>query len=127
MEKMILKVLSFDVKIKLANNQHYAMKNKSCITNLLQTKKLILNNFENLHSTYVVYLDLSSAFDTVSHSILFQWLINCSSLEPSIIAWIYYYLTNRKAILKFNDDFSDPIPLSQSVLQGSPFSALLFT
>lgn len=62
MERMMLQLLSFDVKNKISDKQHYAIKNKSCITNLIQTKKLILHNFEEMRDTYVVYFRFISSF-----------------------------------------------------------------
>lgn len=125
-EKLILKILIFNVKNKISNNQYYALSNKSCLTNLLKTKQHILENVEKMWNTYVVYMDISAAFDSLDLDILFKRLLDIQSVEKSLCEWVYTYLKSHISVIKFNDSFSVPFPLLSGVLQGSPLSAILF-
>lgn len=77
--------------------------------------------------THVIYLDMSSAFDTVNHSILCDRLLNHYDLDLLVVDWIYFYLTHQFAIIKKNNICSEYFPLCIGVPQGSPLSAILFS
>lgn len=123
---MLLKILIFNVINRISKNQHYALPNKSCLTNLLKTKQYILENMEKMRNTYVVYMDISAAFDSLNLDILFRRLLDIQSIEKAICNWIYTYLKSRLSVIKFHQCFSAPFPLPNGVLPGSPLSAILF-
>lgn len=72
-----------------------------------------------------VFLDLSRAFDTLSHDILLRKLpyygIRGKSLE-----WISSYLTNRKQYVSFHGHTSNVNDINTGVPQGSIIGPLLF-
>lgn len=74
----------------------------------------------------VLYVDFSSAFNTIQvHSLLrklLTWNVN-----SNLIAWIHSYLTNRTQYVKLKNVKSNPIITNTGAPQGCVLSPLLFT
>ena len=68
-----------------------------------------------------IFLDLSKAFDTVNHSILFDKLNH--GILGLALEWVKSYFSNR---LQFNDCFSTPKNISCGVPQVSILGPLFF-
>ena len=77
--------------------------------------------------TFVVFLDLSAAFDSVDHEILLQRLTNQFGVTGSVISWFASYLSDRKVRMKVANDFSQPRKLKFGVPQGSVVGPQLFS
>jgi hypothetical protein len=74
----------------------------------------------------VLFVDFSSAFNTIQPHILLQKLIDLN-INSNIIAWIKSFLTHRLQFVKFKDSLSDTIEVNTGSPQGCVLSALLFT
>ena len=84
---------------------------------------MILENKDEGYSSYCVFLDLSKAFDTVNHYLLFSKLC-----KYSIRGKMYdLYLTNRKQFTECNNTPSETSKLVCRVPQGSALGPLLFS
>ena len=87
----------------------------------------ILTNFiTNIPSeTDVFYLDISKAFDMVSHEILLNklWSIGITGL---LWSWFKNHLTNRYQRVSVNNAYSELLPVASDVPQGSILGLLLF-
>ena len=70
--------------------------------------------------TVGIFLDLSKAFDTVNHDILFH------KLQHYGIDWIKSYFSNRLQYVQYNDTFSTYKIIKCGVPQGSILGPLLF-
>ena len=75
--------------------------------------------------TAIAHLDLSKAFDGISHSLLLHKLANLGLSENSI-NYIKSYLTNRKQRTKFKNCISDEETISSGIPQGSILGPILF-
>ena len=75
--------------------------------------------------TGVLFVDLSNAFDTVSHSSILDKLpaYRNSGNEK---AWFTDYLFHRKMRVSYKGTLSTPIPIHCDILQGSVLGLLLF-
>ena len=80
---------------------------------------------ENKNSVLGVYMDLSKAFDVISHEILLKKLKYYGIRGPAY-SWIENYLTNRTQVVKFENCISEPQSLKCGVPQGSIMGPLLF-
>ena len=72
-------------------------------------------------------LDLSVAFNTIDHNILFNCLRDWFGVDGTVLRWIKSYLSNHKQKVKLGNSFSDVFSLPYGVPQGSVLGPLLFT
>jgi len=73
----------------------------------------------------LVLLDLSSAFDTVDHSILIESLASLGIVGDALL-WFSYYLKDRSQSVIVGSAVSPPVHLLFGVPQGSVLGPLLF-
>ena len=78
------------------------------------------------HVTLLVLLDLSAAFDTVDHSILFDRLHSSFGISGPVLSWFSSYLNNRSQFISINCTTSKHFDLQYGVPQGSCLGPLLF-
>ena len=71
------------------------------------------------------FIDLSKAFDTISHDKLLQKLSNCG-IRGSAHNLLNSYLSDRSQYTKFLDTSSDKTLVKFGVPQGSVLGPLLF-
>ena len=72
-----------------------------------------------------IFMDLSMAFDTLNHEILFRKLHNYG-ISSIAFNWYRSYITNRSQNVELNYTASDQIFIETGVPQGSIFYPLLF-
>ena len=71
-----------------------------------------------------IYIDLSKAFDTVSHNLLIRKL-NHNGIRGTALQWFINYLTNRKQYVSINKINFKLAPITCGVLQGIVLGPLL--
>ena len=84
-------------------------------------------NIDNGKVTALTLLDLSAAFDTIDHDILITRLSTWYGISGTALSWFTSYLTDRRQAIKIGNCFSDMLPTSCGVPQGSVLGPLLFT
>ena len=93
-------------------------------TVLLKVKTDILNAIDNTEVMCLVLLDLSTAFDTVNHSLLLNRLKFCFGFTDTVLKWVSQYLTGRLQRVIIDgvegqpQGQSDYVTLNQGVPQG---------
>lgn len=75
---------------------------------------------------YAIFVDFKGAFDSVNHNQLWEDLYS-SGVSAKIIRVIAYIYQRMKAEVKMGGNISDPIDITQGVLQGEPWSPALFS
>ena len=73
-----------------------------------------------------LFVDFSSAFNTISPSIMVRKLVKMN-FNPNAILWIYDFLTNRKQCVRYKSTMSSYITTNTGAPQGCVLSPLLFT
>ena len=75
-------------------------------------------------ATGAIFIDLSKAFDTISHSVLLEKLSRYG-IQDNELYWFTDYLFLRSQIVQFKGVLSEPNPFSQ-VFPKEVFSAVIF-
>ncbi len=109
----------------LLNNQYGFRKNHSTSLALIHLLDKITTAFDEKKYTIGIFLDLSKAFDTVDHEILFEKLAHYG-IRGSALEWIKSYFTNRQQYVEFNSTCSSLSKIKCGVPQGSILGPLFF-
>ncbi|XP_072041350.1 uncharacterized protein [Amphiura filiformis] len=88
-------------------------------TALLQVKTDIMSCLYNQQGVFLVLLDLSSAFDTVEHSVLVRRMANEIGLSGTALTWYKSYFAERSSKVCINGTFSDSQDMNYGLPQGS--------
>jgi hypothetical protein len=129
--KLLEKVLSMQLSEYLESNnliskyQFGFRKKKSTVDAVLNLYSFVTSCFESGDMALVSFLDLSKAFDCVSHSILAKKLPSYN-LHPNSCKMLKSYLADRCQVVKFKNKTSNCLPINQGVPQGSILGPLLF-
>ena len=108
-------------------NSHQSGKKKHHSTetlNILVTDAL-LDAMDNKMVSALLLLDLSKAFDSISHPILLQKLDRIGASDR-VVDWFKSYLTDRNQFLRIGPATSSPLNITHGVPQGAILSPLLF-
>ena len=95
-------------------------------TALLKIQKDIAASMYSGKAVALNLLDLSVAFDTIDHIILFNYHRDWFGVDRTVFRWIKSYLSNHKQKVKLGNSFSDAFSLLYGVPQGSVLSPLCF-
>jgi len=76
--------------------------------------------------TVVIGLDISAAFDTISHKTLLHRLYAEFGLSSTALDWVCSYLSDRRQYVKIGQHSSGLFDCSSGVPQGSVLGPLLF-
>eukprot|EP00057_Strongylocentrotus_purpuratus_P002063 XP_003723768.1 PREDICTED: RNA-directed DNA polymerase from mobile element jockey-like [Strongylocentrotus purpuratus] len=96
-------------------------------TALLKVQNDILGALDNRLVTFVVFLDLSAAFDCVDHTILLQRMDKLFGISGMVRSWFDSYLSDRSFRMKVVNELSEQKPLRFGVPQGSVVGPQLFS
>ena len=94
-------------------------KEHSTETLLMKVQNEILTGIDNGEVVMLVLLDLSAAFDTIDHNILFERLENMYGIKGTVLKWFKSYLTDRTQSTVIDTSMSDKKTLKYGVPQGS--------
>ena len=100
-------------------------KKRSTIQAALDFVTRITDAIDNGNIPLGVFLDLSKAFDTVSHEILLDKL-SFYGLSPLTLRWFKSYLENRRQYVCIDETFSEPKKITYGIPQGSTLGPILF-
>ena len=98
-----------------------------CETSLVKMNNDLLCAIENKNCTALVGIDLSAAFDMVSQSILIEVMNINFGANGTALKWLELYLRPRWFKVNVGKEYSNPINLEVSVLQGSCGGPVLYS
>ena len=127
--KILEKSLNLDItehiSSKLDERQFGFRKSKSTVDAIANIINEVTWNKNKGLKTGSIFIDISKAFDTVNHDILFQKL-DKFGFEGDALELIKNYLTDRTFSVSINDTCSKSKPLTMGVPQGSILGPTLF-
>ena len=125
LEKCLLTILQQHLPAK--DHQHGFRPGHSTTTALTKLVNQAIEGFNNKPAdrTIVVALDLTKAFDMVTHRLLLEDLLN-TSLPRGLLRWLGNYLHGRQARTSFRGEMSQFQTVYMGVPQGSIISPTLF-
>ena len=128
-EKVILQQLTRHVEDESMFDPYQSAyrANQSTETALLFVVNQIKMAFDNRKGTVLVFIDFSSAFDTIDHAILLRRLRLRYGLEGKALDLIAYYLQGRTQRVVIGEPSSSSSILTSGVPQGSVLGPLLFS
>jgi len=103
----------------VTEHQHGFLRQKSCLTNLLEALEAWTEALDNGLGIDVLFLDYRKAFDSVSHCKLIEKLRSLG-IQGDLIRWIEHFLINRTMRVGVRGSFSDPINVLSGVPQLAP-------
>ena len=101
----------------LSASQFGFLANRSSGSQLLSCINDWLWDYVNNISTDVIYLDISKAFDSVSHAKLIH-VIKSYGISPNIVKWTKEFLRDRQQRVCLGTSVSAPLPVKSGVPQG---------
>lgn len=129
------KILEKIVKSRLMeflNKNNYFSSNQFGFREGMSTEDALLTFMENVYSSInqnkkvsALFIDLTKAFDTVDHGVLFEklWWTGVRGLP---LNWFTSYLSRREQSVRIGMCLSDPGSLEYGVPQGSVLGPILF-
>ena len=123
---MYNRVVKFLDKHNILNENQYSFRKKRS-TNLATVELItkISKVIDDKEYTMGVFLDLSTAFDTVNHNVLLHKLEHLR-IRRVVLEWFKSYLSNRKQVVKYKMAVSNSLTMKCGVPQGSVLGPLLF-
>jgi len=124
---MISKRLLFWSKTKNIISEYQAAykPNTGCSDHVFVLNAAIQSNLAKKRKLYALFVDMSQAFDTVNHKLLWGKL-KAKGLSTNMIDVIKAIYSKAQAKIRTNYDISEPFPIKTGVLQGETMSSTLF-
>ena len=88
-------------------------------TALMKVKDDVMASLAQHQGVFLVLLDLSSAFDTVSHDILLNGLEKDLGIQGNVLLWFKSYLSDRTSRVCIDGQLSKPQQMEFGLPQGS--------
>ena len=101
-------------------------KSHGCETAVVKIHNDILLMMDTRSNVVLLLLDLSAAFDTISHNLLIRKLENMYGISGVVIKWLKSYLADRSFKVVVKQSSSSMCKLEIGVPQGSILGPLLF-
>ena len=129
LERMVAdRLYNIAEKSGLFNHQQAGFrKGRSCEDQILRIVQSIEDGLQNkpMQRSVIALLDFSKAYDTVWKEKLLLSMHE-KGIPLKYLQWLYAFLQNRQAKVRFNNELSNPRTMRQGLPQGSVLAPILF-
>ena len=127
-ERLVLSVLKSNVQHSLDPFQFAYREKRNVEDAIIIFVNNVLKHIES-SQTYArcLFIDFSSAFNTIQPHLLCQKLLSFKSINKTLIGWLLDFLTQRKQYVKINNTISNMITVNTGAPQGCVLSPTLYT
>ena len=128
MEKLICRRFqSWITNNELSSNfQHGFRKKRSTVSAIATLLNDLYKDVNDNKDTYVIFMDLKKAFDTILHKKMINRL-KMLGLDNVTLSWFNSYLSGRSQCEKLNNLISTTLSITYGVPQGSILGSILFS
>uniref|UniRef100_A0A1B6IB92 Reverse transcriptase domain-containing protein n=1 Tax=Homalodisca liturata TaxID=320908 RepID=A0A1B6IB92_9HEMI len=134
-EKIVLSRLFKHLQLNnlLTEEQHGFIKGRSTMTAIVDLFEHIVDNIEAGNNVVGVQLDLSKAFDCLSHDLIIRKLFHLG-IQGTALSWFSAYLEGRRQVVEVTQTIkrittisrSEVLSMDRGVPQGSVLGPVLF-
>ena len=127
-ERLVLSCLKTSIKSSLDPLQFAYREKRNVEDAVILFVDNVLKHLEGSRKyARCLFIDFSSAFNTIQPHILVQKLLTYETINKNLIGWILQFLTKRTQYVKLNKTFSNLICQSTGAPQGCVLSPTLYT
>ena len=109
----------------ISDNQHGFLENRSTLTNLLECTNDWTKFIKDRAPVDAIYIDLAKAFDSICHSKM-MYKLKLIGIGGKLLDWFQSFLCQRSQAVKVGESFSNRIPVTSGVGQGTILGPLIF-
>ena len=127
LEKIVnIRIVKFLQKYKVLTESQYGFRyHRSTTDAMLDFTGNVLENINRGFYTISLFLDMSKAFDSISHATLFRKL-EFYGIRGNVLAWFRSYLLNRQIKVKYRNVLSETYEMTYGTPQGSVLGPLMY-
>ena len=101
---------------------------RSCTENIFTFNALTqINTIQQKGKIYALFVDFKRAFDSVCHDKLWQKLYTLVGLSANFLNVIMNFYSKASLLVRTKQGLSDPIHITEGILQGEVLSPYLFS